>query len=579
LRRAGITGASFGAVSLAGCSGNQNSGQGDGQGSGGTAVTKAVGEDLPEERRIKRLPHYTTPKSYWAERYQAVEIFDKRMEEELGFPIKTKGLPIPAWPDYRAAGRYGFWSSNWCSDDGDPDNQLVQTYHSEGGSNITNYENKKYDEVATKQRRETDREARKELVFECQRILGEDRPESQVVYNYRTHAFNNQQIEESSVVTNFYGLRNVWNLVSMEPKNEKGKVVVTNNFEATKAINPLKATVVSQLINRWAVQQTHDFLYRLGPKANPKPWAAKEHEWKDDTTLTVTLKDGLKFHDGESLTVDDVVFTFNLILNKKPPAYKNFVNDVLDSVERSGDKQVTFNLPEPYAPFRLATLARVPILPRHFWEATMEETGQTDKPQEISFKDRTLVASGPFKFGAWDQGSKLEFPAFKEHPHYAPNIDKRIERNLGSREAEIQALRQGEYTLMETWFGSPKRMRDLTEEHDSLTMTKDLTDCRMALWSQTDVPPLDDVAMRQAVNAVILGVQPVIIEEVFDGLAERATTLVSPALDFWHNDETPTFGPGTDAAIAILKDAGYKWDEDGNLYAPEGKTIEQPEWA
>ncbi|UTF54779.1 ABC transporter substrate-binding protein [Natronosalvus rutilus] len=564
LEQIGGAGASLGVVSLAGCfSGGEDTDLGN----------REATADLPSEARVEEMTHYTTTEAYWSERFHAVQLVDQRLTEHLGLPVEPKGLELSAWPEYQTEGRFGFWSSNWSSGDGDPDSQLMDTFTTDAGSNYWRYSNEEYDEIAREQRRATDPDERQELVYEAQRILGEERPESQIVYNYRTHAINNERIDEDSVVLNFMGIRNIWNLVSMEPLNDEGRTIVTNNFDPTDSLNPLHQNTVEALRNVWGVELTHDYLYQTDPEMNPQPWAAEGHDWVDETTIDVQLRSDLVAHDGESITAEDVVFTFDLILETEPPIYTNIVNTVVDTVEQRGDYEVRFVLGEPYAPFITSTLGRVPILPKHYWEEIMADTGNEDTPWEISFIDRDLVASGPFIKGRWEQGERLEFDAFEDHPFAAPNIDKRIERNLASRDAEINALESGEYDTFETWFGSPSDLNELAEENEHISMVKHLTDTRMAMWSQCERKPLDDVAVRQAVNTVVMATQQEIISEIFDDIADPAYSPISPSLEFWHNPDTPVFEGGPEAAVELLTDAGYRWDESGHLHLPEGETV------
>jgi peptide/nickel transport system substrate-binding protein len=566
MKRIGAAGASLGTATVAGCFG----GEADDVEMGAREVT----EDLPEEARVPEMYHYTTTEDYWSERYHAVELVDQRLQAHLGLPIVPQGLDIASWSDYQEPGDFGFWSSNWNSNDGDPDNQLVDTFTSDGSNNHWRYSNEEFDEVAYAQRQELDDDERQELVHEAQRILGEDRPESQIVYNYSIHLVNNERIDEDSLVTDFQGIRNVWSLVEMEPIDDEGREIVTNNFDPTDILNPLNESAVNEIRNLWGVQLTHDYLYRTDPDANPEPWAAEGEEWVDDTTVDVELRDDLVDHEGESIDAEDIVFTFELILETEPPIYQNIVTEIVDSVEQQDEYTVRFELEEPFAPFLTATLSRTPILPRHFWEDLIAETGNEDNPWEISFVDRDLVASGPFIKGDWEQGERLIFDAFDDHPFAAPNIDRRVESNLASRSAELEAIQGGEYDVLETWFGNPADLEELEEEHDHLTVVKELNDERMAMWAQCEQPALDDPAVRQAVNAIVMATQEEIINEIFGGIAEPAASHISPSLEFWHNPDTPTFEGGIEAAQELLVDAGYRWDEDGHLYLPEGESVE-----
>lgn len=569
MRKMGAAGAAVGAVSVAGCASDQN----NPGGGNGTGAEKNVESDLPEERKIGQKVHVSNTERYYAARYQANRLVDKWFREKLGVPVETKPVEITVLSSREEKGDYDLVTYNWCANNGDPDSIIVDRFSKNGSLNYTGFNHDRYNEVAKQQRRETDEEKRQEFVHEAQKILGEQRPENQYLYNVTPYAFNTDQIDPDSVVVNVSGLRNIWNYTQMKPKNEKGKTVVTNNWDPSDQLNPLHINAVGPSRNWTPTRFMHDFLIRPDPEQKPTPWAAKEYTWADDTTLEVTLKEGMTFHDGESVTADDVVYTFDLIMETEPPAYINNVIETTESVEKTGDLAVTFNLVEPYAPYLAITLGMTPILPQHVWEKRIKETGNEETPWKVPVNnDMPIVASGPFKYGSWNQGSRFEMPAFKEHAFAAPNIDKRIQNPLSTRDAELEAIKSGQYTLLDFWFGSPGKLETATQEQGNLKLVQNSDDCRQAAWVNTERPPFDDVAFRQATNALIMGAQQTIINELYDGFGNKATSPINSTLSFWHNEETPFFKNGVDGAVEILNDAGYVWDESGAIHYPEGKT-------
>ena len=90
---------------------------------------------------------------------------------------------------------------------------------------------------------------------------------------------------------------------------------------------------------------------------------------EDGQTIVFLLKNNLQWSDGEPLTVDDVVFTFNDILLNE--AITTDTRDVLrvgaegklPTVRKIGDRQIEFKIPEPFAPFLRVT--GVAIMPQH----------------------------------------------------------------------------------------------------------------------------------------------------------------------------------------------------------------------
>jgi peptide/nickel transport system substrate-binding protein len=572
MRKMGAAGAAAASVSVAGCS-SQLEGGGGGGGGGGDSG-KPVQDDLPDERQMDTVVHVSNTERYYAARYQANRLVDKWFRDELGVPAETDPIEFTVVTSREDEGDFDMVTYNWCANNGDPDSIMVDRFAAEGSENHTHDGplTERFEEIAYEQRRATDEEERQDLIYEGQNILGEQRPEVQYLYNMQTFAYNSDRFEEDSVVVDVSGLRNIWNYTQIQPKNEEGRTIITNNWDPTDQVNPLHINAVGPSRNWTPTRFMHDFLVRAGPELSPQPWAAEEWEWEDETTITFTLRDGMTFHDGEDVTAEDVAWTYQMIKDKEVPAYINTVSQTIDTIEQNDELSVTFNLQQAYVPFLPITAGTTPILPKHYWTSLMEETGSTEEPWSINIdNDRPIVGSGPFQWGNWDQGSRFEQPAFKEH-FSSPNIDMRIQRPLSTRDAEMQAMINGDYDLLDFWLGDSQRLSDTVDENDHLTMVQTLDDCRQATWVNLERPPFDDIAMRQAMNAMVTEAQETIINEIYNGFGRKAQSPVNPSMAFWYNEDTTYFEGGVEGAIEILADAGYVWDSDDNIYYPEGKT-------
>lgn len=112
---------------------------------------------------------------------------------------------------------------------------------------------------------------------------------------------------------------------------------------------------------------------------------AESYELADDLkSITFTLRDGLKWSDGEALTADDVVFTYDYI--KQFPALDFIsVSAQLASVEKVDDRTVKFNLNEPNS-LIANTIVGMPIVPQHIW---------ADVADPVTFANENPVGSGP----------------------------------------------------------------------------------------------------------------------------------------------------------------------------------------
>ena len=108
----------------------------------------------------------------------------------------------------------------------------------------------------------------------------------------------------------------------------------------------------------------------------------------DQLTYTFTIKDNIFFHDGASITADDIVFTISTIQDPiiKSPSRLNWEGV---TVEKIDSHTIAFKLKQPYAAFLDNTT--VGILPSHIWSTIPSE--------QFSFSDFniTSVGSGPYK--------------------------------------------------------------------------------------------------------------------------------------------------------------------------------------
>jgi peptide/nickel transport system substrate-binding protein len=126
------------------------------------------------------------------------------------------------------------------------------------------------------------------------------------------------------------------------------------------------------------------------------PWLAESFEYNDDfTSITVKLRDGVTWSDGQPFTPDDVIFTYNTLLANPGMVWAAEVAKWVESVEKIDDLTVRFNLKQPNPRYHLNREAfpavgiwgGITILPRHVWE------GQ----DPLTFKSSDPIGTGPYK--------------------------------------------------------------------------------------------------------------------------------------------------------------------------------------
>ncbi|MBO0810908.1 MAG: hypothetical protein J2P23_02550, partial [Microlunatus sp.] len=136
----------------------------------------------------------------------------------------------------------------------------------------------------------------------------------------------------------------------------------------------------------------YETLVHVNPLQNSKetPMIAESSAWSSDNkTLTFTIRNGIKWNDGQPLTADDVAFTFNMLKANKGLDLNALWSSGLESVTASGNK-VTMKWKQPSQPYFYYVADQTPIVPKHIWS-----TGQAAK-DPVQFNDPHPVGSGPY---------------------------------------------------------------------------------------------------------------------------------------------------------------------------------------
>lgn len=164
------------------------------------------------------------------------------------------------------------------------------------------------------------------------------------------------------------------------------------------------------------------------------PWAAESWEFVD-TTVELTLRDGMIFHDGEPVTVEDAVFSYNYLLGVAPEQMAVALQNI-ESAEAVDDSTMRVILNSTDASFPRTSLALIPIIPRHIWE------GREDPFDWDPVAEDMVIGSGPFMLDSWVQGQENALSVHEDH-WVAPDYDGVRVRTLGQADAVSSAMLSG----------------------------------------------------------------------------------------------------------------------------------------
>lgn len=244
--------------------------------------------------------------------------------------------------------------------------------------------------------------------------------------------------------------------------------------------------------------------------ATRKPYlalAAAEPEKIDDVTYRITLRDGAKFHNGNPVTTEDVVYSFERVLDPaKASLFAQFI-PFIDTVKKVDEKVVEFKLKYPFALFK-ERLTIVKIVPK-----VVVEAGQA------AF-DANPVGTGPYKFVSATKDDRIVFEAFADYNGgYPAQVEKMTWFLLSDDAARVTAQESGRVQAIESvpYLDAERLKRKGTVESvQSFGLLFLMFNCEKA--------PFNNPKVRQALHYG-LDTQK-LIDVVFLGNAKAATSYV-----------------------------------------------------
>jgi peptide/nickel transport system substrate-binding protein len=344
----------------------------------------------------------------------------------------------------------------------------------------------------------------------------------------------------------------------------------------------------------------------------------------DHQRITFKLRSGLRWSDGEPLTADDVVFTYDrIIFNPKIPT------DASDSlrigparqfpqVRKLDQQRVEFILPQPFAPF-LRTASGPPtdvaILPKHKLEQAVNTNGTDGNLQFISTwgadtSPTEIVVNGPYRIASYVAGQRM---VFERNPYYwrkaeqgqtehkprspnpasgnsLPKIDRIIWQIVESPDTQLLNFRSGDLDVLGD-------VRPLRPEYFSLlkreSAKRNLRVLNGGPWSGTTflsfnlnrgknaqgqplVDPIksawfNSLDFRQAIAFAINRQQ--MVNSTFRGLGVIQNSPVSVQSPYFAGKGLPTYDYDPDRAEQLLLEAGFYYSPEHKLFDADGHQV------
>ncbi len=298
-----------------------------------------------------------------------------------------------------------------------------------------------------------------------------------------------------------------------------------------------------QLATAFQTVETLDLVYdrlvRIDGKGNLQPDLATKWKTSDDgKTVTFTLRDGVKWHDGDAFTADDVVASLKRILDQSTGAVGRSNLATISDVQGSGNT-VTLTLSKPNQAL-LYSLAAVNASILHTKDITANTVAQ--QPD----------GTGPFKWDKWDQGQQVTLKSNSAYFDGAPLIGTLEFRVIPAESSIVSGMKAGAFQL---GLLSDPTVADQVQNTSSYKLIKQPALAYHALMLNGAKGPLTDVRVRQAIACAVDRNQ--VVKTAANGDGSVTGPITSPAFKYSATDGLPCKPGDTAAAKKMLSDAGY----------------------
>nr|WP_255812756.1 ABC transporter substrate-binding protein [Acidaminobacter sp. JC074] len=258
---------------------------------------------------------------------------------------------------------------------------------------------------------------------------------------------------------------------------------------------------------------------------------------EDGMVYTFHIRENVKFHNGDLLTSEDVVFSMNRALVSP---HSSEMYSSVESVEKVDDYTVKLYLKYPYSSIlNLLAEASGCIANKKAVEEMGDEYGR--KP----------IGTGPFKFSEWQPGSSITAEAFPDYFLGEAAIKKVTWKVIADKSTAVVALEKGE---IDAYLDIASIDRQTIEKSEDLAFYEGPSSIYDYLGLNTESGPMSDVKVRQAVAYAID--KESIILAARDGVGQIADCVVSENM-VGYPDSVKVYNYDVEKAKAILKESAY----------------------
>ncbi|KAM9865681.1 HTH-type transcriptional regulator SgrR [Leucobacter aridicollis] len=303
-----------------------------------------------------------------------------------------------------------------------------------------------------------------------------------------------------------------------------------------------------------------DGLTRIAADGSIEPGLAESWTSNDSQDeWEFTIREGVKFHDGSDLTVDDIVYTYEKILASETSTNRVAIA-MIDTVTAPDERTVKFTLKNPFSAW-LSQVGTIGVVSEADYEAKGAE----------KFPDAP-IGTGPFEFVAWNHGVDYQVKRFAEYWGDPAQLDEVTFSFVGAADARTTGVESG--TLDAALV--PASQVPVIEASGTAGIIESASNKVALLGVNTTAGALQDEKVRQALPLAIDREQ--IIDQLLEGFATPTGQPVTDGVTGYVDGfEVPAYDP--DAAKQLVEESGYAGEEIVLEYPSSGGDPTDPEVA
>ncbi|MCU4742462.1 ABC transporter substrate-binding protein [Halobacteria archaeon AArc-m2/3/4] len=270
----------------------------------------------------------------------------------------------------------------------------------------------------------------------------------------------------------------------------------------------------------------------------PNPWLATDWEAIDETTWEFTLREDVRFHNGETMTAEDVVWSFERLFERGDFVY-GWLHLTPENVVAVDDHTVEFETTDPFAAFP-GTIAHNMVCVQHP-ESTDDELG--------------TIGTGPLQVDSVDRGTAVETTPFDdywgdpiEESLTFEVVDDPMTRALSLESSDVDVI-----------FNPPRGEIESMRDDSDLTVLSQQSPRTLFVPCNLYRAPTDDRTLRRALNYAVS--QSELVDTVLEGVDGPARGPISPAVGWGAHDELPSYDRDRDRARQLVDDSAYDGEE------------------